>query len=60
MKGQKGRTDIQTYVWMVDDVMPIKPIFLASMGYQYSLSYGAPLAGLWGARSSAIIKVMFS
>ena len=40
--------------------MAIKPIFLASMGYQYFLSYGAPLAGLWGARSSAIIKVMFS
>ena len=33
----KGRTDGRT----VDDVMAIKPNFLASMGYQYFLSYGA-------------------
>ena len=36
-----------TYVRTVDDVMVIKPNFLASMGYQYFLSYlgarGAPL-----------------
>ena len=43
----KGRMDIRTDVWMVDDVMVIKPNFLALMGYQYFLSYGAP-------RSSAI------
>ena len=30
------------YVRTVDDVMAIKPNFLASMGYQYFLSYGAP------------------
>ena len=33
--------DGQTYVRTVDDVMAIKPNFLASMGYQYFLSYGA-------------------
>ena len=38
-----GRTYVRTYVRMVDDVMAIKPNFLASMGYQYFLSYGAPL-----------------
>jgi len=38
----KGRTDVRT----VDDVMAIKPNFLASMGYQYFLSYGAPRAQL--------------
>ena len=42
----KGRTDGRT----VDDVMVIKPNFLASMGYQYFLSYGAPCV-----RSSAMI-----
>ena len=40
-EGADGRT--------VDDVMAIKPNFLASMGYQYFLSYGAPRA-----RSSAM------
>ena len=34
---------VRTYVRTVDDVMAIKPNFLASMGYQYFLSYGAPL-----------------
>ena len=42
----KGRTDVRcvrcTYVPTVDDIMAIKPKFLASMGYQYFLSYGAP------------------
>ena len=43
----KGRTDVRcTYVGTVDDVMAIKPNFLASMGYQYFLSYGAPCAEL--------------
>ena len=38
----KGQTDVRcTYVRTVDDVMAIKPNFLASMGYQYFLSYGA-------------------
>ena len=36
-----GRRYVGTYVWTVDDVMAIKPNFLASMGYQYFLSYGA-------------------
>ena len=31
---------------MVHDVMAIKPNFLASMGYQYFVSYGAPCAFL--------------
>ena len=39
----KGRTDV-THVRTVDDVMAIKPNFLASMGYQYFLSHGAPRA----------------
>ena len=34
--------DGRTYVRTVDDVMAIKPNFLASMGYQYFLRYGAP------------------
>ena len=33
--------DVCTYVGMVDDVMAIKPNFLALMGYRYFLSYGA-------------------
>ena len=40
--------DGRTYVWTIDDVMAIKPNFLAAMGYQYFLSYGARRA-----RSSA-------
>ena len=41
----KGRTDVPcTYVRTFHDVMAIKPNFLASMGYQYFLSYGAPRA----------------
>ena len=40
-----GQTDVRT----VDDVMAIKPNFLASMGYQYFLSYGATRAGARGA-----------
>ena len=39
----KGRTDGRTYVRTVDEVLAIKPNFLASMGYQYFLNYGAPL-----------------
>ena len=40
----KGRTDVRcTYVRTADEVMAIKPNFLASMGYQYFPSYGAPL-----------------
>ena len=31
---------------MVDDIMAIKPNFLASMGYQYFVSYDAPRAFL--------------
>ena len=44
MKGRTdARTDVRcTYVRTVDDVMAIKPNFLASMGYQYFLSYGGP------------------
>ena len=38
----KGRTDGRT----VDDVMVKKPNFLASMGYQYFLSYDAARAEL--------------
>ena len=38
------RTYVRTYVRTVDDIMAIKPNFLASMGYQYFLSYGAPCA----------------
>ena len=34
------------YVRTVDDVMAIKPNFLASMGYQYFLSYDALRAEL--------------
>ena len=34
---------LRTYVRTVDDVITIKPNLLASMGYQYFLSYGAPL-----------------
>ena len=40
---------ICTYVRRVDDVMTIKPNFLASMAYQYFLSYGAPRARAFGA-----------
>ena len=40
----KARTDVRTYVRTVDDVMSIKPNFLASMVYQYFLRYGAPKA----------------
>mgnify|MGYP000477127818 CR=1 FL=1 len=45
-EGADGQTDGPTYVCMmyvrtVDDVMAIKQNFLASMGYQYFLSYGA-------------------
>ena len=43
--------DVRMYVGMVDDVMAIKPNFLALMGYQYFLSYGA-----WHAQSYAIKK----
>ena len=50
------RTDVRTYIRTVDDVMAIKLNFLASMGYQYFLSYGAPRARLRRARNSAIIK----
>ena len=56
MKGADGRTDVRT----VDDVVAIKSNFLASMGYQYFLSYGAPRARLWRARSSAISKTLKS
>ena len=48
-EGTDGGTYVRTYVGTVDDVMAIKPNFLALMGYQYFLSYGAPRA-----RSSAI------
>ena len=36
----KGRTDVRTYVVRtdVDDVMPIKPNFLTSMGYHIFLT----------------------
>ena len=54
----KGRTYVRTYVRTVDDVMAIKPNFLASMGYQYFLSYGATRARRRRARNSAIIKHM--
>ena len=39
------------YVWTVDDVLAIKPNSLASMGYQYFLSYGAPRARAPSARA---------
>ena len=39
--GADGRT--------IDDVMTIKPNFLAAMGYQHFLSYGAPRARAFGA-----------
>ena len=51
MKGADGPTYVRTYVRTVDDFMAIKPNFLASMGYQYFLSYGAPRA-----RSSATMQ----
>ena len=47
----KGWTDIRTEV---HDVMAIKPNFLASMGYHYFLSYGAPRQRR--SRSCAIIS----
>ena len=51
----KGRTDVRcTYVRTVDDVMAIKPNFLASMGYQYFLRYGAPHARAEGARGAPL------
>ena len=43
-----------TYVRTVDDVMAVKPNFLASMGYQYFLSYGAPRARAFGAREAPL------
>ena len=43
-EGADGRTHVRT----IDDAMAIKPNFLAAMGYQYFLSYGARRA-----RSSA-------
>ena len=53
----KGRTDVRCmYVRTVDDVMAIKPNFLASMGYQYFLSYGAPRARAFGARGAPLSK----
>ena len=56
-EGVDGRTyvsiDVRTYVGMVDDVVAIKPNFLALMGYQYFLSYGARHA-----QSSAIISAL--
>ena len=60
----KGRTDVRTYVVrtyvrMVDDVMAIKPNFLASMGYQYFLSYGAPRARAFGARGAPLLLAYF-
>ena len=36
------RTDVRTYVRVVDDVMAIKPRFLASMGYHIFLSMELP------------------
>ena len=42
------------YVRTVDDVMAIKPNFLASMGYQYFLSYGAQRARAEGARGAPL------
>ena len=56
----KGRTDVRTdarctYVRTVDDVMAIKPNFLASMGYQYFLSYGAPRERAFGARGAPLL-----
>ena len=49
----KGWPDVQTF----DDVMAIKPNFLALIGYQYCLRYGAPCVGtFWRVRSSAIVK----
>ena len=47
----KGWTDVRTDV---QDVMAIKPNFLASMGYQYFLSYGAPRARAFGARGAPL------
>ena len=47
----KGRTDVRT----VDDVMAIKPNFLASMGYQHFLSYGAPCACAFGTRGAPLL-----
>ena len=39
----KELTDVRcTYVRTVDDVMAIKPNFLASMGYQYFLMASTP------------------
>ena len=47
-----GETYIRTYVWTVDDVIAIKPRFLASMGYHIFLTMvlraRAPLANQEG------------
>ena len=40
----------------VDDVMAIKPNFLALMGYQYFLSFGAPRARAFGARGVPLLN----
>ena len=47
-----GRTYLRTFV------MAIKPNFLASMGYQYFLSYGAPRARALGAHGGALLKIV--
>jgi len=43
--------------WTVDDVIAIKPNFLASMGYQYLLSYGAPRARPFGSAIFYLARV---
>ena len=55
-EGVDGRTYGRTLYVRTDvhDVMAIKPNFLASMGYQYFLSYGAPRERAFGARGAPL------
>ena len=50
---------ICTFVRTVDDVMAIKPNFLASMAYQYFLSYGAPRVCAFGAHGAPLLCTVF-
>ena len=54
--GADGQTDRRTDGRTVDDVMAIKPNFMALMGYQYFLSYGALRARAFGARGALLLN----
>ena len=63
-EGTDVRTDFRTYARMyvrtVDDVMAIKSNFLAWMGYQYFLSYGAARARAFGACGASLLIILTS